>query len=338
MKSVQLFTTPIVQGLEIESYHGVVVANQVAGTGFFSDFAASFSDVFGGTSGTYRRQMNDLCDNVMDQLRDKASVLGANGVVGVSIDYDEISGKGVSMFMISVHGTAVRFAQQQQEMIVSEGTVSREQLDRHLKSYILSKKLKEHKYPSQAEWNYIFSHQMAELAPALQEFMYYLRDKGYVNGPEGSGFSQNYNVFIGSLPYKDAIELAYSRFIEIPAITEYHLFNAAKVLKYIKADFAKGIELLATDKDSYRTEDLAEMQELAEYLKNLPNKGRMEYSEGGLFSSKGMKFVCSCGCKNNETEEFCTNCGHNIKGFDKKQAAIIDEYLKKVEILEELLQ
>ena len=37
MNNVQLFTTPIIDGMPIEKYYGIVTANQVAGTGFFTD-------------------------------------------------------------------------------------------------------------------------------------------------------------------------------------------------------------------------------------------------------------------------------------------------------------
>ena len=60
MKNIQLFTTPLIDGMPIEKYYGIVTANQVAGTGFFTDLTASFSDLFGGNSGAYRESMNTL--------------------------------------------------------------------------------------------------------------------------------------------------------------------------------------------------------------------------------------------------------------------------------------
>lgn len=40
-------------------------------------------------------------------LKQKAANMGANAILGLKIDFDEISGKGKSMFMISAIGTAV---------------------------------------------------------------------------------------------------------------------------------------------------------------------------------------------------------------------------------------
>lgn len=110
MKNIQLFTTPLIDGMPIEKYYGIVTANQVAGTGFFTDLTASFSDLFGGNSGAYRESMNELCSDVTESLKVKAAELGANAIIGVSIDYDSISAKNMSMFMVSIQGTAVRIA------------------------------------------------------------------------------------------------------------------------------------------------------------------------------------------------------------------------------------
>ena len=93
-------TTNSIENATIEKYLGVVTANLVIGTGFFSDFMASLTDLFGGMSGTYGRQMDELYLRAYDALSLKASKMGANGVLGFKLDFDEISGKGVQMFMI----------------------------------------------------------------------------------------------------------------------------------------------------------------------------------------------------------------------------------------------
>lgn len=41
-------TTPTIEGHPIKAYLGAINVNVVIGTNFFSDFAASFTDVFGG--------------------------------------------------------------------------------------------------------------------------------------------------------------------------------------------------------------------------------------------------------------------------------------------------
>ena len=100
-------TTHKIAGYKIESYLGLVNANQVIGANLLADFMASFSDVFGGTSGAYREKLDVLYKDVMSSLEKNAISIGANAILGVHIDFDEISGQGKSMFMITAYGTAV---------------------------------------------------------------------------------------------------------------------------------------------------------------------------------------------------------------------------------------
>lgn len=100
-------TTHQIAGYKIENYLGLVNANQVIGANLIADFMASFSDVFGGSSGAYRERLDVLYKDVKNLLEQKASSIGANAILGVHIDFDEISGKGKSMFMITAYGTAV---------------------------------------------------------------------------------------------------------------------------------------------------------------------------------------------------------------------------------------
>lgn len=100
-------TTHKIAGYKIESYLGLVNANQVIGANLIADFMASFSDVFGGSSGAYRERLDVLYKDVKNLLEQKANSIGANAILGVHIDFDEISGKGKSMFMITAYGTAV---------------------------------------------------------------------------------------------------------------------------------------------------------------------------------------------------------------------------------------
>lgn len=104
----QLTTSPSFEGIEIEAYLGVVASNVVTGTGLFSDISASFSDFFGGRSNAYKKQLDSIRDEAMREIESKARALGANAVVGLSIDNDQISGKNTQMLMISVTATAVK--------------------------------------------------------------------------------------------------------------------------------------------------------------------------------------------------------------------------------------
>ena len=100
-------TTPTIEGQSIKHYLGVVNANFVIGTNFFSDFAASFTDFLGGFSDSYQNKLAKIYQMVMKEIETRAQALGADAIVGLRIDFDEISGKEKSMFMVSATGTAV---------------------------------------------------------------------------------------------------------------------------------------------------------------------------------------------------------------------------------------
>lgn len=100
-------TTNSVEGYSIREYLGVVNANVVIGTNLFSDIAASLTDVFGGRSGSYKSKLNTIYDEVMKELTEKAKSYHADAIVGLHVDFDEVSGGGKSMFMVSASGTAI---------------------------------------------------------------------------------------------------------------------------------------------------------------------------------------------------------------------------------------
>ena len=61
-------TTNEIKGYNISAYLGLVNANVVIGANIFSDFLASLTDVFGGTSGTYQSKLNDLYEKAVRKL------------------------------------------------------------------------------------------------------------------------------------------------------------------------------------------------------------------------------------------------------------------------------
>ena len=105
--SIIIVNTESIAHYSIKEYRGMVTAHQVIGTNVFAEFLAGFTDVLGGTSGAYREKLELLCEDVRNQLSENAEAIGANAIIGYRIDFDEISGKGMSMFMVSCIGTAV---------------------------------------------------------------------------------------------------------------------------------------------------------------------------------------------------------------------------------------
>lgn len=99
-------TTPSIEGKRIKEYRGIVFGEVISGVNFAKDIAASFSNFFGGRSGSYEEELVRARKNALKEMEQRAAALGANAVVGVDIDY-EVLGSDNGMLMVTASGTAV---------------------------------------------------------------------------------------------------------------------------------------------------------------------------------------------------------------------------------------
>lgn len=99
-------TTPTIEGRRILEYRGIVFGEVVAGVNFVRDIAASFSNFFGGRSGSYEEELINARQSAVREMEQRAAALGCNAVVGVDIDY-EVLGADNGMLMVTASGTAV---------------------------------------------------------------------------------------------------------------------------------------------------------------------------------------------------------------------------------------
>ena len=107
MNDIQIFTTPILDGIRIKEYKGFVIARNVRAINIVRDFFTSFRDIFGGRSGSYQEVMKAMQEDVIAEIKEEAGKLGANAIVGFSLDYDNVGSKRKSLLMASAKGTAV---------------------------------------------------------------------------------------------------------------------------------------------------------------------------------------------------------------------------------------
>ena len=107
--AVKLTTTPTYPNLDIEEVKGVITAECVFGMNVFRDFFAGMTDFFGGRSEASQKVLRDARETCLNELKKEAYELGADGVIGIDLDYSEISGKGKGMLFLVASGTAVKF-------------------------------------------------------------------------------------------------------------------------------------------------------------------------------------------------------------------------------------
>jgi len=85
----------------------VITAECVFGMNLFKDFFAGIRDILGGRSSSSQKVLRDARRTCLTELCREALIVGANAIVGVDLDYSEISGDGKSMLFVVVSGTAV---------------------------------------------------------------------------------------------------------------------------------------------------------------------------------------------------------------------------------------
>ena len=101
-------TTSTVDGKTVSEYLGVVAGEAILGANIFKDIFGAVRDIIGGRSGAYEREMGKAREIAFIELEDQAKRLGADGIIGIDIDYEVVGQQG-GMMMVSVSGTAVRF-------------------------------------------------------------------------------------------------------------------------------------------------------------------------------------------------------------------------------------
>ncbi len=97
-------TTNTLDGRKINNYHGIVSGETIIGANVFRDFFASITDIVGGRSSSYEKVLKEAKDTAIQEMKEKAQLLGANAVVGIDLDYETI---GNGMLMVVASGTAV---------------------------------------------------------------------------------------------------------------------------------------------------------------------------------------------------------------------------------------
>jgi uncharacterized protein YbjQ (UPF0145 family) len=98
-------TTPTIQGTDIKQYFGIVTGEAIMGANIVKDLFASITDIVGGRSAAYEKELTRARDIAVREMEENATAVGANAVVGVDLDYETVR---EGMLMVTVSGTAVK--------------------------------------------------------------------------------------------------------------------------------------------------------------------------------------------------------------------------------------
>jgi len=104
-----MLTTETAPNLKITKRIEIVTAECAFGMNAFKDLFAGVRNIVGGRSEAVQQTMRDSRRVALYELKKEAYEVGANAVVGVDLDYVELSSSG-SMVMLVASGTAVVIA------------------------------------------------------------------------------------------------------------------------------------------------------------------------------------------------------------------------------------
>jgi len=99
-------TTNEIQDKKVVEYKGIVFGEVISGINMFKDMGASLRNIFGGRSKGYEDELLAARENALEEMKTRASNLGANAIIGVKMDY-EVLGADNGMLMVTCSGTAV---------------------------------------------------------------------------------------------------------------------------------------------------------------------------------------------------------------------------------------
>ncbi len=98
-------TTNTLEGRKITKYLGLVTGEAILGANIFKDIFANITDIVGGRSGAYERELLKAKTIALQEMQAQAQQMGGNAIIAVDLDYETV-GSG-SMLMVSAAGTAV---------------------------------------------------------------------------------------------------------------------------------------------------------------------------------------------------------------------------------------
>ena len=104
-----ILTTETGADLKIIKRIEIVTAECAFGMNVFKDMFTNIRDFVGGRSKAVQKTLRDSRRTALYELKKEAHELGGDGIIGIDLDYSEISGKGKGMLFLVASGTVVKF-------------------------------------------------------------------------------------------------------------------------------------------------------------------------------------------------------------------------------------
>ncbi|MCS4191262.1 uncharacterized protein YbjQ (UPF0145 family) [Salinibacter ruber] len=332
--------TPRLEGQEVQEYLGPVSSHLVAGTNIFSDIAASFSDLFGGRSKSYRKQLEKINEEVIGQLKEKAANRGANALVGLQIDNDQISGQNKEMFMVTASATAVRVESRSEPSpkreAEKEEPITANEMNVEEKTVRLRRKHENGTLQlSDENWRFLIENRVSDFAGIAQDTVTGSLEASGVTPRQRTHLNNGPDYFL-SLSDKKAKEHLYEMTAHdnlevadwaIGVLEEGNMLDLSQVEALLGEDFYSGqkpaLEILTrVDKSYYEQSDIPRLEALKLQIERSFGKRAevFEVEKSGTFSSGTEKvWQIKEGARNSMDRDYCSETGLDMYGFGKTE-------------------
>ncbi|WP_426791771.1 YbjQ family protein [Sphingobacterium sp. WOUb80] len=322
-------TTNSIEGREISRYNDPIAANVVIGTNIFSDIGASYVDFFGGRSTSYEKKMQEMYKRVTETLKQRAQAIRADAIIGLSVDIDEISGKGSQMFMITAVCTPVHLKEVARVPIEEQDDLlDGELIQQKVRADIILENYKSVESINRETAEFIATSGLREFEPLVFKAMN--EDYGIEQTPKEK-LEMLFRYF-DYLPNEEAIAILYNALLEgnlttlqvkrINAIiTSSNFIDYSKAINLLNSNAHArriALKIFSLDKDWYSKEDVTILKSLEgnALAKFFPEIVQVEESKG-MFSSGKEVWRCECGHTNKLDNLNCSSCTRDKRGFEE---------------------
>lgn len=104
-----LSSTSTLENKTIIEYHGLVNGESLIGSNIYKDLFSGVRDVVEGRTSAYAEELEQARSQAIKIMEEKAEELGANGIVGLKISYNNLGGTMGNTILVTVYGTAVSY-------------------------------------------------------------------------------------------------------------------------------------------------------------------------------------------------------------------------------------
>lgn len=104
-----LSSTSTLENKTIVKYHGLVNGESLIGSNIYKDLFSGVRDVVEGRTTAYAEELDTARNEAIKAMEAKAKELGANGIVGLKISYNNLGGTMGNTILVTVYGTAVTY-------------------------------------------------------------------------------------------------------------------------------------------------------------------------------------------------------------------------------------